>query len=61
MFSLYSFVCLQDDYIHAPQMYNITAMKGRKFKFALGVGGVVALGVSIPLIACQWQFIKARG
>lgn len=52
---------VQDDYIHAPSMYNITAIKNRKIKFGAAVAGLVGLGAAIPWIAAQWQFKKARG
>ncbi|KAL6772041.1 hypothetical protein ACKKBG_A28740 [Auxenochlorella protothecoides x Auxenochlorella symbiontica] len=51
----------EPDYVHAPSMYNLPAMKNRKLKFGLSVGGVVALGIALPVIACQWQQIRARG
>lgn len=37
--------------IHAPSMYNITAMKNRKLKFGLAVGGVVVGGCAIPWVS----------
>jgi hypothetical protein len=36
-------------------------MKARKLKFGAGILGLLGLGVGIPTIACQWQFMKARG
>jgi len=41
----------QEDYIHAPSMYNLPSMKNRKLKFGLGVFTVVGLGVAIPLVS----------
>lgn len=47
-----------DDYIHAEHMYNITAMKNRKIKFALGTITLVGLGVGIPALAVHWTQAK---
>lgn len=53
----------QDDYVHAPNMYNITAMKSRKLKFGLGVAGVVGGGAAIPWVGrVKWCTVpKIRG
>ncbi len=55
------FCCLQEDYLHAEHMYNIPAMKNRKLKFGSAIVAVVGLGSAIPWIACEFQFMKARG
>ncbi|RMZ52987.1 hypothetical protein APUTEX25_001106 [Auxenochlorella protothecoides] len=41
----------EPDYVHAPSMYNLPAMKNRKLKFGLSVGGVVALGIALPVVS----------
>ncbi|CAM6105169.1 unnamed protein product [Calypogeia fissa] len=48
-----------NDYIHAPTMYNLTKMKGRKLKFGILVFGGVAAGTLVPILAVCFQQSKA--
>lgn len=48
-----------NDYIHAPTMYNLTQMKGRKLKFGILVFGGVAAGTLLPIFAVCFQQNKA--
>lgn len=50
VYSHFGFPHVQDDYVHAPNMYNITTMKNRKLKFGLGVAAVVVGGSAIPWV-----------
>jgi len=50
-----------NDYIHAEHMYDITAMKNRKVKMALGVFGSLALGTFVPIWAVHFQMKKQGG
>ena len=50
-----SIPCLQEAYIHAPSMYNISAIKNRKLKFGLAVSACVGLGCGIPLVSDRCQ------
>ena len=46
-------------YLHAPNMYNITAMKHRKLKFGAACLGIVGAGIGVPYLAVHWQISKA--
>ncbi|BBM98718.1 hypothetical protein MPTK1_1g15700 [Marchantia polymorpha subsp. ruderalis] len=50
-----------NDYIHAPTMYNITAIKNRKLKFGVAVFGGVAVGIIVPMYAYCLQQNRAKG
>jgi len=50
-----------NDYIHAEHMYDITAMKNRKVKMALGVFGALAFGTVVPIFAVHFQMKKQGG
>mmetsp|Transcript_5767 Transcript_5767/g.16512 ORF Transcript_5767/g.16512 Transcript_5767/m.16512 type:complete len:91 (+) Transcript_5767:130-402(+) len=50
-----------DAYIHAEHMYNMTAMKNRKFKMAAGTIGLVGAGITVPCIAVWWSEKKRAG
>lgn len=40
-----------ESYVHADHMYNLQAMKYRKFKIGLGVFGSLAVGTLVPVYA----------
>jgi formate-dependent nitrite reductase membrane component NrfD len=42
-------------YLHAKHMYNLDRMKNQKLKVYLFVGGVVGVGVVVPLIAVNFM------
>ncbi|XP_024356743.1 uncharacterized protein [Physcomitrium patens] len=50
-----------NDYIHADHMYDITAMKNRKLKMAVGTFGALAIGIVVPIWAVQFQMKKQGG
>lgn len=40
------------DYEHAPNMYNLDAMKNRGLKFGAGIVTLVVSGIAIPWVRC---------
>ncbi|KAL3685678.1 hypothetical protein R1sor_003700 [Riccia sorocarpa] len=47
-----------NDYLHAPHMYDLPAMKQRKLKMGLLVFGGLAFGSVVPIIATEYQKSK---
>lgn len=52
--SLYS----NNEYIHAPHMYDFTNMKNRRVKMGFMVFGSLAIGTTVPIYATHYQLKK---
>ncbi len=46
------------EYIHAKEMYAIRDISSPKLIYGMGIAGGVALGVSIPIFAVNFQQAK---
>ncbi|GMH39974.1 hypothetical protein BSKO_07878 [Bryopsis sp. KO-2023] len=49
-----------EDYIHAPNMYNLEKMKNRKLFFGTAISGLVLGGCGIGWFAISFQQAKTR-
>ena len=51
----------EPDYVHAKHMYDITSIKGRKWKFGVGTFAVAGGGAAVTAIAVNHAQSKVKG